>query len=111
MRRPAQLVYAMDEAPPPGLATALAFQLLAIQSITFVIPVAIAGALGASPAAEARFLGLSILATLLWQVLQLLPRGTAGSGYPVPGTHSAAFLGAYPTRRRSVAACWRMPLG
>jgi NCS2 family nucleobase:cation symporter-2 len=93
--RPAGIVYWLDEVPPLAPAIALALQHLAIQSIYFVIPAVLAGSLSRDPADAGRFIGLSILASALWQALQLLARGPIGSGYPIPGTHTAALVGAY----------------
>ena len=85
----------MDDVPPLPAAAGLALQHLAIQSIYFVLPAVTAGMLSHDPADATRFLCLSILAAAAWQILQILRRGPIGSGYPVPGTHSAAPLGAY----------------
>ncbi|MFM2057781.1 MAG: hypothetical protein RLY71_2166 [Pseudomonadota bacterium] len=95
MARPAGLVYWLDDRPPLPSALGLALQHLAIQSVYFVIPTVIAGSLSPDPTDAARFLCLSILAAALWQALMLLTRGPVGSGYPIPGTHTAALVGAY----------------
>jgi NCS2 family nucleobase:cation symporter-2 len=93
--RPAGLVYGLDDVPPAFVAVALALQHVAIQSIYFVIPAVLASSLSADPADAGRFLSLSILASALWQALQVLMTGPVGSGYPIPGTHTAALVGAY----------------
>ena len=95
MVRPTGIAYWLDEVPDKATALGLALQHVAIQSIYFVIPTVIAGTLSPDPADASRFLCLSILAAALWQVLQLLLRGPVGSGYPIPGTHTAALVGAY----------------
>lgn len=94
-RRPAGLVYWLHDQPPTPVAFGLALQQLAVQAVYFVIPAAIAGFISHNPADVTRFLSLSILAAAGWQVLQLLTRGPIGAGYPIPGTHTAAMLGAY----------------
>jgi len=93
--RPQALVYGLDDvsALPPTIG--LALQHIAIQSVYFVIPAVLAGSLSSDPADASRFLSLSILAAALWQALQVLLRGPVGSGYPIPGTHTAALVGAY----------------
>ncbi len=93
--RPPGLVYWLDDVPARAAAVGLAFQHVAIQSIYFVLPAVMAGSLSPDPADASRFLSLSILIAVLWQVLQLLLRGPIGSGYPIPGTHTAALVGAY----------------
>ena len=93
--RPAGILYWLDDVPPRAAAIGLALQHVALQSVYFVIPAVLAGSLSSDPAEASRFLSLSILATALWQVLQVLTRGPIGSGYPIPGTHTAALVGAY----------------
>ena len=93
--RPAQITYWINEKPPWPTAVGLALQHLAIQSVYFVIPAVVAGSLSSDTADATRFLSLSILAAAIWQILQLLVRGPVGSGYPIPGTHTAALIGAY----------------
>jgi NCS2 family nucleobase:cation symporter-2 len=95
LARPAGMVYGLDDVPPLASTAALALQHIAIQSITFVIPAALAGSLSNDPADAGRFLSLSILAAALWQALQLLEKGPIGSGYPMPAIHTAALFGAY----------------
>ena len=93
--RPQALVYGLDDVPAPTVAVGLGLQHFAIQSIYFVIPAVLAGSLSSDPADASRFLSLSILAAALWQALQVLTRGPIGSGYPIPGTHMTAVVGAY----------------
>jgi NCS2 family nucleobase:cation symporter-2 len=94
-KRPAGIVYWLDDKPPLPVALGLALQHLAIQSVYFVIPAVVASSLSPDPTDATRFLCLSILAAALWQALMLLVRGPVGSGYPIPGTHTAALVGAY----------------
>lgn len=95
MRRPAGVVYWLDDEPPRGTAWALALQHIAIQSVYFLIPAVLADVLSSDPGEATRYLCLSVLAAALWQALMLLTRGPVGAGYPVPATQSAALLGAY----------------
>jgi len=95
MVRPPGLIYWHGDIPSRAMTLGLALQHLAIQSIYFVIPTVIAGGLSSDPGDATRFLCISILAAAVWQVLQALVRGPVGSGYPVPGTHTAALVGAY----------------
>ncbi len=95
VQRPAGLVYATEDKPPLSMSLGLALQHLAIQSVYFVLPAAAAAAVTSDPAEITRSLCLAILATALWQALQILARGPIGSGYAIPGTHTAAMLGAY----------------
>ena len=95
MVRPPNIAYWVEDAAPWPSALALALQHLAIQAVYFVLPVAVAGTLTDDPAMLTRYLCLSVLAAALWQGLQLIRRGPVGAGYAIPGTHSAAMIGAY----------------
>ena len=95
MQHPAGLVYGLDGQASFSASFGLALQHLAVQSVYFVLPAAAGAAVSNDPAEITRFLCLSILAAALWQTLQVLTRGPIGSGYPIPGTHTAAMLGAY----------------
>jgi NCS2 family nucleobase:cation symporter-2 len=101
MERPPGLAYWLDGQPSYRAAFGLALQHLAIQSVLLVIPVAAAGMVSRDAAEMTRFVCLSILASALWQALQVLTRGPVGSGYPIPATHTAALLGAYLLTSRS----------
>ncbi|MGG5817865.1 solute carrier family 23 protein [Falsiroseomonas sp. HW251] len=93
--RPANLALWLDDKPRALATLGLALQHLAIQSVYFIIPAAVAAAITDDAATVTRFVCLSVLAAVAWQVLNLLRRGPVGSGYPVPATHTAAMLGAY----------------
>lgn len=82
--RPPGLAYWTADRPPPLTAMGLALQHLALQSVAFVVPAALAASLTGDPALVTRFVALSLLAAALWQGLQLLPRGPVGSGYAIP---------------------------
>ncbi len=93
--RPPGLVYWTTDTPSPPAAIGLALQHLAIQSVYLVFPAVMAGALTGDPALIARYVSLSILATAIWQVLQLLPRGPIGAGYAIPACSVPALIGAF----------------
>ncbi|MBS0641679.1 MAG: hypothetical protein JSS43_17590, partial [Proteobacteria bacterium] len=95
MDQPPGLAYWLDGQPTIFASLVLAFQQQAIQSVYYVIPVSVAAAITRDPAEVTRFLCLSIVAAAIWQALQVLTKGPIGSGYPIPGTHTAACLSAY----------------
>lgn len=95
LRRPGNIAYWLDDVPTPGVTLGLALQQLALQSVYLVIPAAVAATLTSDPGEVTRFVCLSILAAALWQGLQFLRRSPLGSGYPIPGSHTGAMLGAY----------------
>src|SRR3954466_16105670 len=94
MERPAGLAYWLDGRPSVFASLVLAFQQQAIQSVYYILPVTIAGVITHDATQVARFLCLSILAAAIWQALQVLTKGPIGSGYPVPGTQTAACISA-----------------
>jgi NCS2 family nucleobase:cation symporter-2 len=95
MVRPAGLAHGLEEAPGLGSAAALALQQIAIQAIYLILP-AIAGAqFGLLPIDIVNFLCLSVAAVAVAGLLQALPRGPVGSGYPVASIPSPVFLGVY----------------
>ncbi|HQU03962.1 MAG TPA: solute carrier family 23 protein, partial [Acidocella sp.] len=94
IERPYGIAFWLGDQPSFAASLSLALQHLAIQSIYFVIPAASAAAVSNDPAQITRFLCLSILASAIWQALQLFTRGPIGSGYPIPGTHTAALISA-----------------
>ncbi|MEY4750687.1 MAG: hypothetical protein RIQ60_2901 [Pseudomonadota bacterium] len=92
--RPPALAYWLDDRPAPMVTLALALQHLAIQSVYFVLPIVQAFALSKDPTEAARYLALSIFVAACWQLMVVSVRGPVGAGYPVPGTHTAALVGA-----------------
>ncbi|MFL5288900.1 MAG: solute carrier family 23 protein [Rhodopila sp.] len=95
MRRPPGLAYWLNDVPSAPIALGLALQHLAIQAIYFVLPVTVVSGLTNDLSEIARFLCLSILASAILQILQLLMRGPIGAGYPIPASHGTASIGAY----------------
>jgi len=93
--RPPGLAYWLDGKPGVFASLVLAFQQQAVQSVYYVLPVTVATAITSDPTEVTRFLCLSIIAAAIWQALQVLTRGPIGSGYPIPGTQTAACLSAY----------------
>ncbi len=95
MRRPPQLVHGLQDRPAPVQAAALAAQQLAVQSIYLILPGVVGAHFGLLPLDLVRFLQLSVAAMAAAAILQALPRGPVGSGYPVPSIPSPVFVAVY----------------
>lgn len=94
-QRPADIAFALDDRPPWNQSLALALQMLAIQSIYFLLPGIAAAAFGLPPLASAGYLCLTLLGLAAVSLLQALPHGPVGSGYAVPAIPSPVMVGAY----------------
>lgn len=93
--RPADIVYGLDDRPPPLQSSLLAFQSVALQSVYFVVPALAAAAFSMDGPRTVDFLCVSILAIAIGALLQGLTRGPLGSGYAIPYISTPVFLGAY----------------
>ena len=72
LARPPDLPLAFRDRPAPLLALGLALQMLAVQSVQFIMPIAAAATITSDVEEVARFLALSILASAWMQTLQAL---------------------------------------
>jgi NCS2 family nucleobase:cation symporter-2 len=93
--RPHDLLSAPGDAVTWPVATAMAFQHLAIQSIYIVLPVAVAASMGLDARMTANFLCLSLLAMAILTLLQATWRGPVGSGYQLHAIPSPILVGVY----------------
>jgi NCS2 family nucleobase:cation symporter-2 len=93
--RPADVVYALDEQPPPAQVFGLALQQIAIQSVYFLLPGIVGSAFGLHPSEVTRFLCLSVVALGLTALAQAATRGPIGSGYGLPSIPSPVFVAVY----------------
>lgn len=90
--RPKDLIYALDERPPPLELIALGFQHVAVICPYLVMVALVAGA-AKLPHEEARnAMGLAMIAVGFLTVLQSLRLGRIGSGYLCPPVVSAIYL-------------------
>ncbi|HEY5778619.1 MAG TPA: solute carrier family 23 protein [Terrimicrobiaceae bacterium] len=90
--RPKDLIYALDERPPPFQLLALGFQHVAVICPYLVMVALVAGA-AKLPHDEARnAMGLAMIAVAFLTVLQSLRLGRVGSGYLCPPVVSAIYL-------------------
>lgn len=93
-RKPANILYGVDENPGFGALLLLAIQHICLLSIAFIFPVVIIGAIGGTPEQTQTLITMSMIATGLGTILQGLNRGPIGSGYFCPTLNGPAFLSA-----------------
>lgn len=90
--RPADLIYARDERPPPLTLVALGFQHVAVIA-PYLVMVALVVAAAKLPAVDARnAMCLAMIAVAFHTVLQSRRLGPIGSGYLCPPVVSAIYL-------------------
>ena len=80
-RRPANLLYSVDENPPAGLNLMLSLQHLALGLMYMIYPVLLMQETGGTSAQTQGLVSNCILAVGLATLLQTLKRGPVGSGY------------------------------
>ncbi|MBX6743724.1 MAG: hypothetical protein IRY87_16945 [Acetobacteraceae bacterium] len=91
-QRPPDLLYAVDEWPPPARLVLLALQYAILDAIYLILVGIILR--HASIAADDRvaIMGIACIALAIGTVLQALPRGPVGSGFLAPPVYSATYL-------------------
>jgi xanthine permease XanP len=92
MKKPANLIYGLEDAPPAGVTLLLGVQHLAVVLIYLVIPVVVAQAAGASVEVIEHLVSMTLIALGIAALLQSLPRGPVGSGFLCPPVCTAAYL-------------------
>lgn len=98
--RPAELVYAVDEVPPPLRLVLIGLQ-YAIMTAIYLIIVAIILRHVKPPASDSvGMMGIACIALAVGTALQALPRGPIGSGFLAPPVFSATYLGPLGNRGR-----------
>ncbi len=92
-KRPDDLLYAVDERPPPVVLLVLGLQHAALLSIYLLLVVIVFQAAGASHGVTISAVSLGMIAIAIGSVLQALRHGPIGSGYLAPPVFSAIYLG------------------
>ena len=107
-RRPAHLIFGVDDRPPPGPLALLAVQHVFLMSSTLVLPVVLIGELGGSFSQVQAVVAWTMMACGLGTILQALQLPFIGSGFLCPNlccpnffaaSASAAWLGGLPLMR------------
>lgn len=92
MRKPPNVVYNVDEVPPPGIQFFSGLQHVGMMAIYLVYPVLLAQAAGVTADTAAAIVSLSLFALAVATVLQVIPMGPFGSGYLCQPTSSIVYL-------------------
>ncbi len=92
VRKPANIVYGVEDLPPLGVTALSGVQHVGLMSINLIYPVLIAREAGSSPEAVAQIVSLSMIVLALGAILQALSRGPIGSGFLCQPVPTAAYL-------------------
>lgn len=93
-KKPANLIYDVDESPGVGALVMLGIQHIFVVTIAFVFPVLIIDAIGGTGDDARRLITTAMIVTGAATILQGLNKGPVGSGYLCPLLNGPAFLSA-----------------
>ena len=93
MARPTDLLYSVDEVPPPAVLVVSAIQHMAVNAITLVFPLIIAREAGLLGERLIDFVSLSMLALGVATILLCARSRFIGSGYLCPAGYSQIYIG------------------
>jgi xanthine permease XanP len=93
-KKPANLIFDVDESPGIGALLMLGLQHICLLSIAFVFPVIVVEAIGGRAEDARHLISMSMLVTGAGTIIQGLNRGPVGSGYLCPLLNGPAFLSA-----------------
>lgn len=92
-QRPSDLLYAVGERPPPGVLALSAVQHVALVTTTLVYPLILGREAGLTGSTMLDLVSLSMLALGASSILFCLAAPRLGSGYLVPASFTAIYLG------------------
>ena len=92
MRKPANIVYGLDEAPPPLVTAGNAIQHVALISVNLVYPLLIFRLAGVPVGGVASLIAVGLVVLGAGTFLQVMKLGPVGSGFLCPATFTAAYL-------------------
>lgn len=90
--KPADLIYGLDDRPPPGTLGVLGAQHVFIAFIMLVVPVLVAVEAGLSRSEAASVVSMSLIAMGIVTLLQVRRLGPVGAGYLAPQITSVIYL-------------------
>src|SRR5262245_54715243 len=93
-RKPAGLIYGVDDKPPLGVAVLLGIQHVFVMTAGWVMVVVIVTTIGGTQEEVANVLRMSMIASGIATILQSLPNGRVGSGYFCPISGGPAYVSA-----------------
>jgi NCS2 family nucleobase:cation symporter-2 len=92
MKRPPDLVYALEEAPPPLVTTLNGIQHVGLIAINLVYPLLIFRVAGTPTSVVADLIAMGLIVLGLATFLQSYRLGPVGSGYLCPATFTATYF-------------------
>jgi NCS2 family nucleobase:cation symporter-2 len=92
VKKPNNIVYGIDDAPPRGVLWLSGLQHVGLVSIFLLVPVLACREAGLPPEKIIDVLSLSMLVMAIGPILQSLRRGPVGSGFLCPPIFAAAYL-------------------
>jgi NCS2 family nucleobase:cation symporter-2 len=99
-KRPAGILYWVDEKPPWGVTLVMALQHCLLMSSSLMLPVVIVREIGGTMTQAAAAVGMSMIAVGIGTLLQTISKGPIGSGYLCPNLCGPSYLAV------SVQAAW-----
>ena len=91
-KKPASLVYGVDDHPPPAVVLSNAIQQVAVIAINLVYPLVVFRAANASVEVTSGLLAVGMIVLSFGTFLQVLRLGPVGSGYMCPATFTATYF-------------------
>jgi xanthine permease XanP len=112
MKKPANLVYGVEEEPPIAIIVFSAIQHVGVIAIFMVYPLIVTREAGAPPAEIAAILRMGMLALAAGTVLQALPRGPVGSRFLAPSIFTGVYLApsVLAAKLRGLPLVWGMTM-
>ncbi|HBL23816.1 MAG TPA: xanthine permease [Deltaproteobacteria bacterium] len=80
-KKPANLLYGVDDRPPAGICMVLAIQHIFFLTSGFIVVAIVMGQIGCSPDLIRNVVSMTMIASGIATILQALNRGPVGSGY------------------------------
>jgi xanthine permease XanP len=93
-KKPAGLIYAVDDKPPLTASMLLGLQHVFVMTSGWVLVVVVVTSIGGTQEEVANVLRMSMIASGIATILQTLPKGPVGSGYFCPISSGPAFVSA-----------------
>jgi NCS2 family nucleobase:cation symporter-2 len=93
-KKPAGLIYGVDDKPPLTTSVLLGLQHVFVMTSGWVLVVVVVTSIGGTQEEVANVLRMSMIASGIATILQILPKGPVGSGYFCPISSGPAFVSA-----------------
>src|SRR4051812_24914126 len=93
-KKPANLIYGVDDKPPPGVSALLGLQHVFVMTAGWIMVVVIVTTIGGTQEEVADVLRMSMIASGIATILQSLANSRVGSGYFCPISSGPAYISA-----------------